>query len=508
MGDEYSVKSGVSADIDRNKGDRAGTGNPRKNSNIIVTGKLTGLGKNNPKYWESRVKKIARKKGKEKNEDRHYSARIGHKGQQHTFPLGTGNKAAAGKEAAKIYLFLLAHGWEATREEFSPSYAPRPEKPATVGAYIEEASSLAKVAPGTLSDYVSSFRAIVSSIAGISPEIAIKRNRRVRDKKTGKMVFKEFTETKDLRYDYVSKEAKEWRSKVDSVPLETITPAAVIKWQNAYVEERGGTDNESTRKAENSANSILRQAKGLFSKKILPHIETLSLPPKLPFDNVPMLKRRPTRYYSRIEKDLGGVGKLIGKAVKDLSESEPESFKIFTLALMAGLRAGEIDSLLWRQIRFEERTVSIEVTKYFKPKTDESIGEVELDAETVEILRGYRAKAKSDFVIESEREFNAKRASRERRAKKQFATLSAWLKDFGITAQKPIHELRKEFGNQICQRDGLFAASRALRHADPSITAAHYTDDKEGVTVGLGAFLTGEKQGNVTPISEGQEEAV
>ena len=134
-----------SADYVKKEGDKGGTNNHQKNSNILVTGKLSGIGKNNPKYWESRVKKIVRKKGKDRNEDRHYSARIGYKGQQRTFPLGTGNKAAAGKEAARIYLFLVANGWAATRERFSPAYAPKSDKPVTVGEYIKEAEKIAEV---------------------------------------------------------------------------------------------------------------------------------------------------------------------------------------------------------------------------------------------------------------------------------------------------------------------------------------------------------------------------
>lgn len=505
-GNQYNTKD--TAGFIQTDPDKGGPENAGKSGKAVAKPKSGGYAKTNAKYWEQKVFKPIYVKNGERKEAKHYAARIGYQRDRHTFPLGTGNKGSAGKEAVKIYDFLRLNGWEATREKYAPSYVPKSDKPVTVGEYIEEASALAKAAPGTIAAYASSLRSIVSSISGVSSEITVNRNRRVKDKKTGKMVFKELAETKDLRFDYVSKEAKAWREKVNSVPLEVMTPAKVIKWQKAYVDDRAGTDHESRRKAENSANSILRQAKGLFSKKIIPNIESLRLPEKLPFEGVPMLKRKPSRYVSKIEKELGGVGKLIGDAVKELAETEPESFKIFILALMAGLRGGEIDSLLWEQINLNEREISIQVTPYFKPKTDESIGEVEIDPETAETLRGFRARAEGIFVIQSEREFNANRRSRERRAKKEFATLSKWLKSKGITAQKPIHELRKEFGNQICQKEGLFAASRALRHADPSITAAYYTDEKEGVTVGLGGFLTGNKKSNVTPIEEGREEAV
>ena len=41
----------------------------------------------------------------------------------------------------------------------------------------------------------------------------------------------------------------------------------------------------------------------------------------------------------------------------------------------------------------------------------------------------------------------------------------------------------------ICQQAGLYAASRALRHADVGITARHYLDQKERVSVDVGAML-------------------
>jgi hypothetical protein len=45
-------------------------------------------------------------------------------------------------------------------------------------------------------------------------------------------------------------------------------------------------------------------------------------------------------------------------------------------------------------------------------------------------------------------------------------------------------------GGQACDRHGIYAASRALRHASVAVTAAHYVDKKSKVTSGLGAVLS------------------
>jgi hypothetical protein len=44
--------------------------------------------------------------------------------------------------------------------------------------------------------------------------------------------------------------------------------------------------------------------------------------------------------------------------------------------------------------------------------------------------------------------------------------------------------------SQICDRYGIFAASRALRHADIAITSQHYLDKKQRTSIGLGNPLS------------------
>lgn len=80
-------------------------------------------------------------------------------------------------------------------------------------------------------------------------------------------------------------------------------------------------------------------------------------------------------------------------ASKDLAESEPEAWKILLLDLGAGLRRNEIDKLLWSQVDFNKRAILIVETPYFKPKTEDSAGEVEIDESFVALLRGYHARA-------------------------------------------------------------------------------------------------------------------
>jgi hypothetical protein len=54
------------------------------------------------------------------------------------------------------------------------------------------------------------------------------------------------------------------------------------------------------------------------------------------------------------------------------------------------------------------------------------------------------------------------------------------------TIQSPISSL---FGSLICDEDGIYAASRALRHSSIGVTDAYYTDKRRRVTVGLDRLI-------------------
>ena len=52
----------------------------------------------------------------------------------------------------------------------------------------------------------------------------------------------------------------------------------------------------------------------------------------------------------------------------------------------------------------------------------------------------------------------------------------------GVQNMKPLHTMRKEIGSIIANEEGIFAASRYLRHSDIRITSAIYADKKKTVT--------------------------
>lgn len=468
----------VSEGIDGTQEDKPPTDRDKKNGKATAKHISAGRSKADSRYWEDKVFKPTFSRNGEQIETRAFSARIQYSKKRHTFPLGTGNRQNAGKKAAKIYLHLLANGWDSTLEEYAPKYAHEEQRIATVGEFMSEVRASASVDPQTITNYEACFRRMIADIANIKSEY-----KKTRRKKVGKKIV-EITETKDARYDYHGSERAKWIQKINAINLSKITPAKIQKWKLDYVRQHS-EDKTKERNAKTTANSIIRKAKSLFSKKVLPFVtNSLTLPSPLPFEGVDFFPRQSMRYHSKIDAQ-----KLIGAAASELPEKNPEAFKIFLLALGAGLRAKEIDTLLWKQVNLDDGTIAIETTPYFKPKSEDSAGLVELDPEITSILKGYRAAATGDFVLESSRPPRVNVSYHYLRADKAASELKDWLKSKGVDAKKPIHELRKEFGSQVCNKHGVYSASRALRHAGIEITAAHYLDKTKRVTVELGQFI-------------------
>jgi integrase len=418
------------------------------------------FGKTDARYWYDVIfKPIYTRDGKTRCvED--WAARIQWRGRRELFNLKTPNKTAAAAKAKEIYATLVGAGWAKALEKFKPEMVRK--SVATVGDFLNELRGHWSGKPKTFEDYCRSFRTILSQIFGI---------------KGGREKF-----------DYLKGGRDSWVAKIARIKLADVTPDKVNKWRIAFVKKAGGNPMKQ-RRARITCNSLMRQAKSLFASELIRHV-AIHKPDKLPFEGVAFYKRESMRYRSTVD-----IEALISDAVRGLPQ---EQLKIFLLATMVGLRRGEIDKLQWEAFRWKEGAIRIETTEHSTPKTSDSAGDVPIDKELAALFRGWHAKASGLFVIEADAEPRADTSYAHYRAQSHFDALIKWLKSKGVTAIKPLHEMRKEFGSQLCAKYGIYAASRALRHADIAITAQHYVDQKERVTFGMGNLLV--MPGNVTPI--------
>ena len=418
----------------------------------------TKASKFTPSYWQEKVRRRAYQHDGQSVEVQELVAEIQHAGERRRVSLGTNDRQAAGRKAATFYKDLSSLGWSVALAKHFPGQARGQGNgtSATIGEFIAAAQDVATVKPSSFHGYLVSFRWLVSRAFGIKQDPS--------------------------RYDPTKGNAK-WIARINRVRLSKLTPALIDRTLKRFVNDAAGNPLELARAKRNAA-SLARQARSLFSRDILtsPALQTWNL--KNPFEGVKIEGARPMKYHSTID-----AGSLMASGRDELSEKQPELYKVLLLALGAGLRRAEIDSLQWQQIDEKNNTIRIETTAVFSPKTDESEGDVFVDPALIQQLLQYRPQATGLFVLESKTApvTNAKRAAY--RADATFTKLAAWLRGKGVLGQKPIHALRKEFGSILTAQAGIHAASRQLRHADISTTAAYYADHRIRATVQVGEML-------------------
>jgi integrase len=418
--------------------------------------------KGDARYWLARVfKPKSVRKGGEVYTAAFYFARFQYAGRRTAVSLGTANQREAATRARDRYLYLCANGWKSFLAHYGPdSDTPKPKVDITVGQFIEAALQESHLAPTTIGPYARAFRRIVADIFDIGG---------------GKK-----------RFDYRGGGNREWIEKVHTVRLAEVTPEKIAAWQREFI-AGAGHDVIARRRATASCNSFLRQARALFSRSnVLSRLKSVELLGVLPFDGVSVERRTDTKFY--------GCGvdprELLRDAVAELGSDHTEELKAFLLALVLGLRRREADMLEWQSFDFAAGTLRVMPTKWYQLKTNESAAVLPVEPEILELFRGWRAKAKSGFVIESARE--PKLVNYQwYRCEAVFAYLLGWLRGKGVQGIKPFHALRKLYGSVLAERHGIHAASSGLRHADIRTTSEFYADRTVKLTAGFGSVLSG-----------------
>lgn len=418
-----------------------------------ATGKVRGhYGKGDLRYWHEAVfRPTYRAKGVAHHVAK-WAIKIQHLGHRETFPLTAGTRAAAAARAKAIYLSLEANGWEPTLAKFKPAISASVKPATTVGEFLEQATKIASARPKTISSYCRAFRKIVSDIFEIDGGRA--------------------------RFYCRGPGRQRWLNRINAVRLRDITPDKIQRWKIAFL-NRATADPRKRRIAQASANSLMRQAKSLFAARILKFVPLDIV--ETPFEGVAFEPRPSSRYRSSFD-----LHSLIKSAQVELPM---EQLKIFLLAVMAGLRRNEIDKLEWSSFLWEGAAIRIEPTKYLQPKSEDSIGDIDIDPEVVRFFEQSFRQHAGPFVIATGVAPRLSTTYSHYRCERHFDALSTWLRKKGVNGSRPLHTLRKEFGSQICAEHGIYAASRALRHADIAITSQHYLEPRRRATVGLGALL-------------------
>jgi len=430
----------------------------QRNSTEPILKKTTRLGKGHPDYWKSRLEKRCYAHAGQNVQIPEWQVRIHYLGRREYFNLQTENKAIAATQARDVYAHLVSNGWEATLARYKAKGEARIVL--TVGDYLKAVESLGALRLRTFLNYQNCFRTIVSQVFGVASDRS--------------------------KFDYKGEGHSKWLERIDAIRLARLTPERVTQWQRRYV-AKAGPSPVATASTKRTCNSYIRCARCLFSPELLKQLKGITLPARLPFEGVQLFESGSMRYTSRINVQL-----LIADAGRELKASDPEAYKAFVLALFAGLRKGEVDLLEWAKMDFENAIIRLEETAWLHLKTSDSAGAIALDREVMNELQAFMPVAKSEFVIASDRPPRNDSARPYYRCQPVFDRLNAWLRGRGITANKPLHELRKELGALIATEHGIYAASKFLRHSDITTTARHYADQKGRINLGMGKYLAPE----------------
>lgn len=423
-------------------------------------------------------------------------------GKQRKISLRTGSKKEAAKRATEVFAQVSEHGWEKGLQAAFGEVA-RAKTDATLGDWLAAAEKTGLFRPKTFRDEASKVRKIADCIRlGEVP-------------KKGDNDRSRFGRCDN---------AAAWRKEAESLPLEQLTDTQILWWRTEF-KKNAKTPLEEAR-ATRSGISYIGAGKSFFRPDVVEAIKAageIVVPATLPFRALKQDKKPDSQYHSEIpspealliaaRRDLWEV---TADQLRDASYSEQgidpsavqpneqesrhfqtlvvrnrAAFQFIVLGLVCGLRRGEADKLTWPQVNITERNIHVRTTDFHAPKADSS-GKVPFDDGLITVLNEWSAEQGDDarFVIAGTRPEDFK-PSQEYRADAAAKIAAQWLRKKGITGNKPIHILRKEYGSAVCSQAGIYAASKLLRHKSTRVTEAHYLENDKTVTPDFGKALAG-----------------
>jgi integrase len=385
-------------------------------------------------YWVNRVYRRS-----EDASSGFWWVQVQHGGKRHATSLGTSDRRVAASKAAAFYGDVRSKGWDFALSSLDPErHAQRSRSGITVGDVVRVLEA-ADMRTTTRFAYMSCLRWWSARHLEIKPGA------------------KEFGRRSD-----------EWRGKVDGVALACFTQERVERIRDKHIAGAAG-DVATERRARVSVKAYLRNAKAALGAA--EKLGRLTIPLPRPFAGVAVTGAVVLPYRSRIDPAA-----LLRSAASELTAEDPDVYRVLLLALGAGLRRSEIANLRWRAVDFQSGRIWIEASGGWAPKTADSEAAVDVDPGLLFELAKYRS-GPEDTVVAPDALEHAIR----------------WLRKHGVTSNKPLHTLRKEFGSIVAHSADLLTASRQLRHSSLAVTAGVYVESRKRAAPLIGDMLKGGK---------------
>lgn len=250
-----------------------------------------------------------------------------------------------------------------------------------------------------------------------------------------------------------------------TTPVNSLTGKIISTFER--LRHNQAKDIPALHRAKRTVSSITRQAKSIFSKRMLQRYEDEGWHFNVKHFVERSVDRGPTVRYKAPDAAL--PAKTLA-ASKDLRESDPEAYKAFVMAYFAGLRKSEIANATVEWI--EDHAIHVQPDGQFDTKNSHErtvplAPDVFADLQDLLPADGY-------ILLGNQTE----------RTELVFRRLNKWLRGIGWThSTKVVHELRKVYGSTVSRIAGIHAAQHLLGHMDYSTTDRYYADPGADVVV-------------------------
>lgn len=256
------------------------------------------------------------------------------------------------------------------------------------------------------------------------------------------------------------------QTNVEKVSIMDLTPDLMWKWKEAIADsiQAEGVDEHRAQQLARTANSILRMAKGLFTRDMLVYYERqgkLKIPdPLRQFITEPPLKNAGKVDYS--PPDDATLAKTF-ESLETFRDVDRNLYLAVWLAVGFGLRKSEIAKAKVGCIIQRAGIV------YFLGSALAKNGTVP----DVSVQQGAWQKIQPFLVGRNPDEYILTGTDTARN-EETFRRVSSWMRHLGWNTQKTIHEFRAYSGCKIAEVHGMTAARQWLRHASTLTTEKHY----------------------------------
>ncbi len=191
-------------------------------------------------YWRGKLFRPKHRSKAKAKEVQQWYIQVQYGGRREKVGLGTNNREEAGRQAARYYKNLLSKGWDYAWAVLSPDRKAKLLNPVTVGDLLDRVRPLSSVRARTFESYAYALRKIARELTGL------------------KDVTKKRFDPKSLT----------WRKAADLIPAAKLTPVKVTDWKLKVVAE-AGADPVAVGRTRRSVNSFIRNARALFSRKLV-----------------------------------------------------------------------------------------------------------------------------------------------------------------------------------------------------------------------------------------------